>query len=599
MSNSSSDPASSAAVPSATNASLTVVLTVLFLVFFLAAGLVFFGRWDALDRKILVYVPKKKEKNNIGTKSLASLAAHRKAIDDAFLAGSVPDSVLDDDDDIEFGQRSRWIRRIRKILRCCCVSKPEELSILIGGNMLPRFVHALRGYHPWLWFFSEGSRKTTRVIRFVMTFKFLMTSIFVTTVLYDINNPSPQKCFDLSNQKAACLGTSSNILTGAPICMYDDSSDLCSVRPPPNNPAFLVLVAFLTVIVMLPFNEIFSLVLTYVCSKRPRLEEIGLDSFEWLGSAEPVVSKETASAGDELDRAQAVIRSVQGALYLYCERKAAGLCSQDETEGIELVVNKLGLVIRDNKIELTMYSKLWWADVNQCIRYRVEKSLGEARELLLNMQQYSEDSQKESYLAQHFLINRFSYIYRVALSRHFDHRARDVPQTIHPVLWILTWLFIIASLIFFIAWILRWGTAHDQSNTVSNWGINILLSNIQEVLIFSISRIFFINVLAIETIRPYLKNIHKYLVAKAEQGNKKRTLKETQRREDGQYFLLQYLDPLLWAANLSGSRFFTAVPDADLSKLSNGIAVNVVDDDGDEEEIKFSSVILHESTGEL
>ena len=91
------------------------------------------------------------------------------------------------------------------------MSNPDELSILIAGNILPRFLHALRRYHPWVWFFSEGSRKSTRVIRFVETFKFILTSLFVTTVLYDINYPSAETCSNLNYQPSACLASPSNI----------------------------------------------------------------------------------------------------------------------------------------------------------------------------------------------------------------------------------------------------------------------------------------------------------------------------------------------------------------------------------------------------
>ena len=556
-------------------------MTVLFLVFLLFAGLVYFSQWDALDRKKVLYVPPQKGSYTRASKSLAELAAHRKAIDDAFLAGAIPHAATDDADDVEFDRRNRRIRSMHRALSRC-MSKPEEVSILIAGNLLPRFLHALRRYHPWVWFFSEGSRKSTRVMRFVMTFKFILTSLFITTVLYDINYPSAQECLGFNNLASACLKTPSNILSDKPICTYDYATNLCTPRPPPDNPSFLIIVAFLTVVVMIPFNLIFTLVLKLFCSKRPHAEAFGLNSFEWLGSADPVVSKQAASAAEESKRIAAVARSVHGALSRYCERRAEGLCGPDEVKGMDHVLRKLGLVISgENRIELTTYSRLWWNDAHQCIRYRVEASLKDAREIQQNMEQYSEESQKESYLVQHFLINRFGFVYRVALYRYFAHRARGVPKTIHPVIWILAWLFIIASLICFIAWILWWGTAHAHSSTISNWGINFGLINFQEVFIFSIARIFFVNVLAVETIRPQLKKLYRFLISKAKESNKRGPAQDLERKDDGKHFLLQYLDPLLWAAKLSGFHNFDCASDSDLSKLPNGNSI-VMDDFEDE-----------------
>ena len=409
FSNSSTESSLTYLAPPELDAAIVVLLTVLFLVFLLFVGLVCFSRWDALDRKILLYVPTKKSATKTVSKSFSELATYRKGIDDAFVAGSLPHAVVDDTEDAEFDQRSRWIQSLHQVLRCC-VPKPEDLSILIAGNMLPRFLHALRRYHPWVWFLSEGSRKSTRVMRFVITFKFLLTSLFVTTVLYDINYPSAETCSKLNLQPIACLATPSNILTKAPICMYDYSTNLCTLRPPPGNPDFLILVAFLSVVVMVPFNVIFTLVLTLLCSKRPHLEAIGLNSFEWLGSADPAVSKQAVNAVEESERVVAVVRSIQGALYHYCERKSAGNCGPDEIKGMGLVLRKLGLFIsRENRIELTTYSRLWWTDVHHAIRYCVERSCKDAREIQLNMEQYANVSEKESYLIQHFLINRFSF----------------------------------------------------------------------------------------------------------------------------------------------------------------------------------------------
>ena len=360
--------------------------------------------------------------------------------------------------------------------------------------------------------------------------------------------------------------------------MYDSSSNLCTIRPLPNNSAFLILVAFISVAVMVPFNAIFSLVLTLLCSKRPRLEALGLNSLEWLGSSDPAVRKKVASAAEELERIIAVVRSVQGALNHYCERKATGLCSPDEIEGMDHVLWKLGLFTIENKIELTKYSKLWWTDTNQCIRFYVERSLKEAREIQRSMEQYSKVSEKESYLIQHFLINRFSFLHRASLKRFFSHRTRDVPRTIHPVPWLLGWLFIIASLFGFVAWLLWWGISRAHDATVSNWGVNLALINFQEAFIFSVARIFFINVLAIEMIRPRLKNLHKYLIAKAEETRGKGTSRVSNERERSRHFLLQYLDPLLWAAKLSGTHTFDNVSDSDVSKLSEGLPVSVDDE---------------------
>lgn len=492
-------------------------------------------------------------------------------------------------DDLEFDQRSRWIRCLNKYM-CCCVPKSKEISLLIGGTFLPRFLHALHRYHPWIWFFSEGSLVTTRVIRFVITFKFIMTSVFITTVLYGIYYPTTNICPDFNNNASECAAVPSKVLTGESMCSYNPLTGECSLVPPPDSPAFLVTVAFLTVLLMVPFNMAFSFVLTQFCSKRPRVEAFGFDAFHMLGSADPTPNKLAIDAAEQSERVVAVTRSLHGALFHYIERKAANWCTPDEIEGMNAVLRKLGLIIKENKVELTLLSKLRWTDVSQCIRYHVEKSLESACEILVNMQRYSGDAQKESYLIQHFLISRFSFVHRVSLYRHFAHRARDFPLPIHPVIWLLAWLFIVASLMFFVVWILQWGTAHAHGTTIKNWGLNFLLSNAQDVLIFSVARIFFINVLAIETIRPSLVRINNYLIAKVAE-NATRTSTQREDEENGIFKLNQYLEPPLWAAKLAGSQALSAINDADLTKLAKGsdvVSTHDMDRDDERSEERFT-----------
>ena len=74
----------------------TVLAVVLSLLFLLIAGLVFFSRWDAVDRKILLYVPKV-QSSSLHLADYKELESYRKGLDAAFLAGVVPPSALMDE----------------------------------------------------------------------------------------------------------------------------------------------------------------------------------------------------------------------------------------------------------------------------------------------------------------------------------------------------------------------------------------------------------------------------------------------------------------------------------------------------------------------
>ena len=104
--------------------------------------------------------------------------------------------------------------------------------------------------------------------------------------------------------------------------------------------------------------------------------------------------------------------------------------------------------------------------------------------------------------------------------------------------------------------------------------------------------------LAIEAIRPQLMKLHRYLIAKADESRKKGTKEEMRYTVDSNHCLLQHLDPMLWAARLSGCSSFANIPDSDLSKLSAGGNISF-DEELHEEEGGFSSVLRIEPGREV
>ena len=445
----------------------------------------------------------------------------------------------------------------------------------MGGSLLPRMLDSLRRFHPWLWFFSDASLVNTRVVRFVTSFHFILTSVFVSTVLYGVYYPVTNSCASFNGRGVECLQVPSTILSGESQCNYDISNGVCSLRPPPQDAAFLVIVAFATVVIMIPFNLVFFLTLKMVCSKRPRLEAFGINTFELLGSEDPEAKKQARDAADDIQRVDVISKSIYGSLYHYGERLRMGTCYQDEINEMDFILQKLGLKISDTgRLRLSWLSRRRFTDVHACIRYHVKSSVASCRSILLNMQRYEGVPEKQAYLIQRFLIERFSFFYRVSLYRNFNHSAYEFPRTIHPIAWIVGWLIVIGSVLFFVIWVLLWGSANAHGAVVRNWAINFSLANLQEVFIFSVARIFFLNIFAIDTIRPRLERLRALLVSKTAADEE---LLAEGISVEGQSYLLQYLEPSLLAAKLADARQLETISDAELWKLSKGPPATVED----------------------
>jgi hypothetical protein len=146
------------------------------------------------------------------------------------------------------------------------------------------------------------------------------------------------------------------------------------------------------------------------------------------------------------------------------------------------------------------------------------------------MNRYQEESVKSTYLLQHYIINHFSFVTRTALQREFHHSDRDLPQPIHPIFWILGWTFEILCVLFFIAWILQWGTAVDAGG-IGGWGINFALTLAEEIFIISLIRLFVINICVLELARPGLQRLHSHLLHMQNRKHVSRTTTEVEQIE--------------------------------------------------------------------
>ena len=287
-----------------------------------------------------------------------------------------------------------------------------------------------------------------------------------------------------------------------------------------------------------------------ICEKKPRLGAFGHRFFTLIGDETGDLSEQHISEAEIAARAERVQESL--------ERLLASECSQNQRKEILFALQKLGLkASRSGRLELSILSRIRFRSMNSCIKYRIHQSYLNAFQILRTMKSLPNTSQRYPYLIQHFTMERFSSIFKISLFRYFGHSACDLPQTVHPVAWILGWLFVMASMVFFIVWIFKWGFSYERNAIIVNWGINILLSNLYDVLLFSIIRITVVNLVLIRTIRPELSSIKLYL----------ENLQKRSRQSDG---VLQLLEPSLIAAEISGISELGRVSDADLYGFHDG-----------------------------
>ena len=325
----------------------------------------------------------------------------------------------------------------------------------------------------------------------------ILLTMFISTIFFSIYYPPDSTC-SIYHDVKTCLSLPSKILSGHSECSWDSANHLCYVEPPPKSVYFIISVSIMTTIIFAPFDLLFFLILNCICSRRPELEKIGLDSFNLLGSGD--VASSTISSYDIADE-EIAITSILKAFRHFEQRYQRGACTNDELRKTEKLLRRFGMKLSDGRIVLTFLSALRFrSNIRSCVGHHVRRARSAALILLTNAQCYPDQLEKGIYLAQVYILEHFDYLTQTSLKRAFLHFTAEHPLTIHPVPWLIAWLFELGCIVFFIFWILKWGDT-ATIDTVASWSTNFVLSLAQEIFIVSVIRILAINVLVIEWAR--------------------------------------------------------------------------------------------------
>jgi hypothetical protein len=135
-------------------------------------------------------------------------------------------------------------------------------------------------------FVGHPSLRMTRTLRFVEMFKVFLCGIFVDTLIFGIFFPADGSCNNWPNRKM-CELMPSQVIEGATMCTWDPVGKACAPTPPPGSVVFLLIIAFIILVMGKPFDIGMSLILEEICSKRPTFEKwfgpkLHMDS--WFGS---------------------------------------------------------------------------------------------------------------------------------------------------------------------------------------------------------------------------------------------------------------------------------------------------------------------------
>lgn len=110
-------------------------------------------------------------------------------------------------------------------------------------------------------------------------------------------------------------------------------------------------------------------------------------------------------------------------------------------------------------------------------------------------------------LLQCFVLEQFSTFKQFILRYHFFDFPYAVTSTIHPVLWMMGWCIYVGFQFFAIYWIFAW-CVYSGNSAFRGWGINGVLSIVQDVVLVQGLQVYLLFVAGIEALVPQLRAIY-------------------------------------------------------------------------------------------
>ena len=218
------------------------------LVFCTLGGVVFFYRWDLRDKAVLRDEQKKRADIH---KNMVRMTSHLNIDRDSFAYNIV-------------GRLKTMIKH----------SLPISIHDVSRMTFIRRyFVMPFLQHHEYFMPAGKPSLTDTRMVRWISFSVSVYLSLFLDTLFFTIFYVDDGTCETFITE-TECTAEMNKIYAMSK-CLWDADKG-CSLRPPPANRVFSVVVSCVTMLIAVPLSMLFDYLLNEVCSKRPEFWDGGL-----------------------------------------------------------------------------------------------------------------------------------------------------------------------------------------------------------------------------------------------------------------------------------------------------------------------------------
>lgn len=231
-------------------------------------------------------------------------------------------------------------------------------------------------------------------------------------------------------------------------------------------------------------NSIISSFTIPILSRRPTLESLGLSSDVWMGrrvgresssmsslkELEELSSRTILSDGHSesvrimayedvkspREESQSLLQRVRQYL---CDDVESTLYDDDVVDvkreaKVHSIISALGLYPNGDLAPLTLFQRMKFRSPTNRILSKIQQSRRAAKEIHCHLQGFDADESefRDAALMQHFILEQIPSLCRYSLRQRFFAFDSNAEQTVHPLVWLLTWLVSLSIISLYIYW---------------------------------------------------------------------------------------------------------------------------------------------------
>jgi hypothetical protein len=179
-----------------------------------------------------------------------------------------------------------------------------------------KILKAILVRHDYTSVFFHPSFEKNRFMRWMDLYNAILNGLFISTLFYGTFYANTGQCEGYQTEEECIVPP--NKITGESQCSWDKESQTCALNEPPADFSFTIILALTCTLIGVPLQLSITFILDEYCNKRPRLEDIGLSTEDWMGIGVRTVAEEIQFEKEELK-----------------EQKISGLKTNLELQGME------------------------------------------------------------------------------------------------------------------------------------------------------------------------------------------------------------------------------------------------------------------------